>query len=215
VWSNFKHRKLRGGKRLDQFFLSMKLVPVDGYKEPVPIVTGPLTEFNKVLNESMEMDEQHARTLVEVMVQHFPEGATNTQLHKQSGMKDSTFKRGLNTAKNKEWFVGGGGRNMRYNLNPNGCWKSSGSTSGPGQPPYRGLDPLDPKEVGSMDPNWTQVGPLAPNRSCKNVDSTVSAEKPNEINETESSTPAEAEDKNGSLLAMTSQAIQHADRKKP
>jgi hypothetical protein len=182
-----KHRKLRGGKRLDQFFLSMKLVPVAGYQEAVPLVTGPLSELDKVLNESMEMDKQHGRTLVAVMVQHFPQGATNSQLEEQSGMKNSTFKRGLNYAKAQEWFVGGGGRNKRYNLNPNGCWKSSGSTSGPSPAPYRGLDPLDPKEVGSMDPNWTQVGPLAPNTSCKNGDATASAENPNEINKSESS----------------------------
>jgi AAA domain len=172
-----KHRKLRGGKRLDQFFLSLKLVPVDGYKEPIPIVTGPLSEFEKIMTESVEMVEQHARELVQVMVQHFPQGATNTQLREQSGMKDSTFKRALACAhKEKEWLVGGGGRGKRYNLNPNGCWKSSGSTSGPSPDPYRGLDPLDPKEAGSIGPNWTQVEPLAPNTSCKNVDTTQSPE---------------------------------------
>jgi hypothetical protein len=155
----------------------MKLVPVDGYKEPVPLVIGPLSERDKVLNESMEMDEQHGRELVAVMVQHFPKGATNTQLREQSGMKVSTFKRALACAhKEKEWLVGGGGRGRKYNLNPNKCWdQASGPTSVQGHP-HRGVDPLDPKQVGSIGPNWTQVGPLAPNRSCKNVDTTQSPE---------------------------------------
>jgi AAA domain len=162
-----KHNKLRGGKRLEQFFLRVKLIPVEGYKEPIPIVTGPLTEFDKVMTEPVEMEEQHARELVQVMVQHFPQGATNSQLEKRSGMKDSTFKRALGCAsKEKGWLVGGGGRGKKYNLNPNGCWKEGGSdkgsTSGPGHTPYRGVDPLDPKEVRSNGPDWTQVGPLDP-----------------------------------------------------
>jgi AAA domain len=213
-----KHRRLRGGKPLDQFFLSAKLIPVTGYAQPIPIVTGPLSSQH-VLNEPADMDKQHARELVQIMVQHFPQGATNTRLEEQSGMKNSTFKRALACAhKDKGWLVGGGGRGKRYNLNPNGCWKEGGSelgpTSGPVQPPIGGLDPLDPNKVRSNGPDWTQVGPLAPIARSSNPATTDPAKKSNEINETESSIPAKPEDKSGSLLAMTSQAIQHADRKK-
>jgi AAA domain len=183
-----KHRRLRGGKPLDQFFLSAKLIPVPGYDQPVPIVTGPLSELDSILNESVGMDEQHACELVAVMVQHFPQGATYTRLLKQSGMDDSTFKRALACAyKDKGWLVGGGGRGKKYNLNSDGCWNEAlGSTSAQGHP-HRGVNPLSPKEVGLKNPSWTQVEPLSPNTSCKNVDTTASTEKPNEIKESKSS----------------------------
>ena len=198
------HKKRRGGRKLPQFFLGVELVSVAGYPEPIPIVTGPLSDLDKILDEPLDMDEQHARELVAIMVQHFPQGATYAQLYKQSGLKDSTFKRALACAcKDKEWLVGGGGRGKKYNLNPNGCWKKSGSESGPTsgrvQVLYKDLDPLDPKEVRSNGPDWTQVGPLAPNTSCKNVDTTASAEKPNEIKESKSSA-AKAESPDDELI---------------
>ena len=64
----------------------------------------------------------------------------------------------------------------------------------------------------SVDPNLDPSGPLAPNTSCKNPDTTASDENPNEMSE-----GAKAADSNGkgdSLLAMTSEAIQHVDKKK-
>jgi hypothetical protein len=96
--------------------------------------------------------------------------------------------------------VGGGNRGARYNLNPNGAWKETAES------PAQGSD-----LVGSDGLNPDQVRTNGPSADCKNVDSTASAKNPNQINKGESSIPA----KNCDLLAMTSQAIQHADRKKP
>jgi hypothetical protein len=46
---------------------------------------------------------------------------------------------------------------------------------------------LSPKEVGLKNPSWTQVGPLSPNISCRNDDTTASANNLNENNEGEES----------------------------
>ena len=51
--------------------------------------------------------------------------------------------------------------------------------------PYRDLTPLSPKEVGFKSPSWTQVEPLSPNTSCRNVDATANGKNSNEINEGE------------------------------
>jgi hypothetical protein len=53
---------------------------------------------------------------------------------------------------------------------------------------------------------------LAPNTSCKNPDATASDKKPKEIRE--SSKAAGGNGKSDSLLAMTSEALQHVDQKK-
>jgi hypothetical protein len=179
-----KHRRLRGGKPLNQFFLSAKLVPVDGYLQPVPIVTGPLSELERVLNKPADMDEQHARELVQIMVQHFPQGATFTELLDKSQMSKTTFRRALGYAKDKDWFVGGG-RDQQYNLNPIGTWERPEPDSGPGQGFYKPLAPLAPTKSGATGPNWPQLGPLAPSASCENDDATAKAKSFNGNNEGE------------------------------
>jgi hypothetical protein len=82
--------------------------------------------------------ERNARKLVEIMVEHFPEGATFTKLHKQSEMKKTTFCSALECAKAKGWIVGGGERGKRYNLDPQGSWKNSEEGSVHGSTPSRG-----------------------------------------------------------------------------
>jgi len=187
-----KHHKLRGGAPLKQFFLSVKLVPVGGYPQPIPIVTGPKSTLEKIMSEPIDADERKARELVEIMVQHFPDGATWSQLRDKSGMTVSTYKRAFACARRETWLVDRKGR-KGYNLNPDGCWKEkeseSGSALGPKVHPYRGVDPIGPKQAGANGPDWTQVGPLDPNTGCKNVDATGSAGKPNEIKEIKSSMP--------------------------
>src|SRR5262249_47487493 len=125
-----KHHKLRGGVPLKQFFLSVKLVPVDGYKQLIPIVTSPKSTLQKIMTERIDADERKARELVEIMVQHFPDGATWSQLRDKSRMKPSTYKRALACARRETWLVERKGR-KGYNLNPDGCWKEKeGSESG-------------------------------------------------------------------------------------
>src|SRR5262249_3690095 len=94
-----KHHKLRGGAPLRQFFLSVKLVPVGGYPQPIPIVTGPKSTLEKIMSEPIDADERKARELVEIMVQHFPGGATWSQLRDKSGMTVSTYKRAFACAR--------------------------------------------------------------------------------------------------------------------
>jgi hypothetical protein len=247
-----KHHKLRGGAPLKQFYLSVKLVPVGGYPQPIPIVTGPKSELEVILSEPLDADDRNARKLVEIMlVGHFPEGATFTKLHKQSEMKKTTFCSALECAKAKGWIVGGGKRGARYNLNPDGSWKISAERSaqcsdlvGPSAIPLRDSGPTGPINVGSAGRSSDHVRTNGPNTDCKNADTTGSAEKPNQIIETESSIAARkasleetkkilrkiierqaaADDttaqaalersKGDSLLAMTSEAIQHADKKR-
>ena len=187
-----KHHKLRGGAPLKQFFLSVKLVPVGGYPQPIPIVTGPKSTLEKIMSEPIDADERKARELVEIMVQHFPDGATWSQLRDKSGMTVSTYKRAFACARRETWLVDRKGR-KGYNLKPDGCSKEkeseSGSALGPRVHPYRGVDPIGPKQAGANGPDWTQVGPLDPNSGCKNVHATASAGKPNEMKEIKSSMP--------------------------
>src|SRR5262249_16376382 len=148
------------------------LITVDRYPQPIPIVTGAKTDIaQKLLTQPLEEMERPARTLVELMLKDFqPNGTTWTQLKDKSGMSTTSFKRAFNYGMGLEWFVGGGGRNQRYNLNPNGGWKAaisgSGPELGPRVHPYRGVDPMDPNldpTIRSVDPNLDPSGPLAPN----------------------------------------------------
>ena len=72
------------------------------------------------------------------------------------------------------------------------------------------MDPnLDPT-IRSVVPNLDPSGPLAPNASCENPDTTASGKNPNEI----SKGAVGDNGKGDSLLAMTSEAIHHVDKKK-
>jgi len=68
--------------------------------------------------------QDHARELVELMVKEFqpssfrPSGATWAELMRKSGMKETTYQRALDWCTDHERFVGGGGRNLRDDLNP-------------------------------------------------------------------------------------------------
>jgi hypothetical protein len=88
-------RRSGAGPKLDAFYLDAKLIEVDGYAQPIPIVTGPKTDNDiPVKGDDDRADAVHARTLVTVMVQYFPNGAKRADLEKQSGMSTSTFYRG-------------------------------------------------------------------------------------------------------------------------
>jgi hypothetical protein len=65
-------------------------------------------------------------------------------------------------------------------------------------------------------PDLAPTGPLAPTGNCEQNGTTESAKNLNQNNETESSVSSKKEgnDKSDSLLAMTSEALQHVDKKK-
>ena len=217
-----KHNKRRGGAKLDQFNFDVKPVTVDGYSQPIPIVTGAKTDITQmILKQPIDEMERPARTLVELMVKDFqPNGATWTRLKDKSGMSPTSFKRAFNWATDAEWFVGGGKKGQPYNLNPNGCWRAaisaSGPELGPRAHPYRGVDPMDPNldpAIRSNGPNLDPSGPLAPNASCEIPDTTASGKSPNKISEG-SKIEGGADGNGDSLLAVASEAIQHVDKKK-
>jgi AAA domain len=124
--AELRHNKRRGGAKLKQFFFGIDLVPVAGYTEPIPIVSGP-----KIIIQQQPINpvEVNARNIVEMMVQHFPDGAPFSRLLKQSGLAKNAFCDGLNYAKYNSWIIGGGERGKPYNLNPNGSWKNSVQSS--------------------------------------------------------------------------------------
>jgi hypothetical protein len=172
-----KHNKRRGGAMLEKFTFGVELVDVEGCLEAVPVVTGPIKGGVSVGSQPaapsvVKSDEIHARKLVEVMLTHFPQGATQAELEKASGMSEGTFNRGFKWARDAEWLTGGGGRNQRYQLNPNGSWKAATSVSGEGATSVPTVPPsikeggggtLAPKEVTAMAPSWHQAGTeLAP-----------------------------------------------------
>src|SRR5262249_37679205 len=93
--------------------------------------------------------------------------------------------RALTRVKERNWLVGGGGRGLRYNLNPDQSWKEAiGSNIGPfghRSTPYRGVAPsgtelMDPKSVRGTElaPSWYRVG-TEPIENCKNPDTTAIA----------------------------------------
>jgi hypothetical protein len=191
-----RHLKRRDGVPLQQFGYQLKLVPVPGCRQPVPICTGEkLDPAQTLLSQSMEsftQNKRHAQKLVALMAKEFqPQGATFRQLERKAGMGNSTYKRAFNTATAMKWFVGGGARGLPYNLNPNGNWKVGIGSKGP---PHRGVDPTWTLSSG---PPQVQGGPdldLTQSESCNDP----------EINEGDS-------DKFDRLLALTSQAIRHVD----
>ncbi len=168
--------KMRGMPKFESF--SVALVPVlvesPGGVFTCLAVAGPVT----VLDHQPAETERHAKKLVRLMFEEFPDGGTSGELERASGMSNSTFKRALAWAKNEKWFVGGGGQGARYNLNPDGCWNETTKTkTGSRASPYRGLDPVDPVRSGSMNPVWTQFGPGPGNEvpeteGCKSSDTT-------------------------------------------
>jgi hypothetical protein len=172
-----KHNKRRGGAMLDKFTFEVELVDVEGCLEAVPVVTGPkdgegVGRQPVVKPPPVASNETHARKLVEVMLAQFPEGATQTELETASGMTEGTFNRGFKWARDAEWLIGGGGRNLKWKLNDNGSWKAAtsvsgeGATSVPSATSYKeggGGGTLAPKEVTATAPSWHQAGTeLAP-----------------------------------------------------
>jgi hypothetical protein len=170
-----QHNKRRGGAMLKGFTFGVELVDVEGCLEAVPVVTGPKSGAKgsqPVAPSAVKSDEIHARKLVEVMLAQFPDGATQTELETASGMTEGTFNRGFRWAREAEWLIGGGGRNLKWRLNPNGSWKAATSVSGEGATSVPTVPPsikeggggtLAPKEVTAMAPSWHQAGTeLAP-----------------------------------------------------
>jgi len=91
------------------------------------------------------MGLRRARELVRLMATEFqPYGATWAELKNKSGMARTTFKRGFDFAKDRNWFVGGGGQNKPFFLNPDGSWRRA----------------LNPDRVGpSLAPETVTGGP--------------------------------------------------------
>jgi hypothetical protein len=98
------------------------------------------------------MGLRRARELVVLMAKEFQlYGATWAELKNKSGMARMTFKRGFNLAKERNWLVGGGGRDKPFFLNPDGSWRAAINPDGVGP----NIDP----EIGTNGPKavpaWT------------------------------------------------------------
>ena len=100
------------------------------------------------------ISQDHARRLVELMVKEFqpssfrPGGATWAELMKKSGMKETTYQRALDWCTDHEWFVGGGGRDFRYDLNPDGKWKAAFRSPSPD------AEAMEVKKSPSVKASW-------------------------------------------------------------
>ena len=98
------------------------------------------------------MGLRRARELVRLMVTEFrPYGAAWAELKNKSGMARTTFKRGFNFATERKWFVGGGGQNKPFFLNPDGLWRAALDPDGVGP----NLDPKTMASEPSPVPAWT------------------------------------------------------------
>jgi hypothetical protein len=167
VW--LAHKKRRGGPPLAKFGYGVKLVPVVGYPEMVPIVTGKPADAAAIvaaeLNRAWKADEESARQLVQIVMQWPADGGKPTyqRLVKRSGMTDSTFERArVEAVNNKAWLTGGG--KGGYVLNPNGCWREALALAptppnSPSSPPPVKVDGGEGRRISpSCEGDWREVG---------------------------------------------------------
>ncbi|MGB8017958.1 MAG: hypothetical protein WCF80_19080, partial [Pseudolabrys sp.] len=171
----------RGFKDADQFEpFAVRCEPElieteDGQQEVLAVkerIQG--TSADEILNERPTETEAHGRALVRVMLEHFFEkGAPRVDLeeHCKTALKmsPSTFERGRKYAtQNKDWLNGGGGRNLRYRLNPSGSRRAAvlaggnvpntSSLSLPSLPPLRGVEVSESDSSLSVEASWKRVG---------------------------------------------------------
>jgi hypothetical protein len=121
----FKHHKRRGGAKREKFTLRVKLVPVAGCPEPVPIVTGIETsQPHAALSRPMNAVDEHARKLVQLIFVSNLNDAGFTDLLELTGMPRATLSAALKVVVGRNWLTKGGPeRKPKYNLNPNSCKK--------------------------------------------------------------------------------------------
>jgi hypothetical protein len=72
--------------------------------------------------------EKNARKLVNVMARCFSNGGSAEEVRKEFAVETAlkapqTYYSALSFAKQRNWLVGGGGRNQSYYLNPDGSWR--------------------------------------------------------------------------------------------
>lgn len=70
-----KHNKRRGGAKLSEFVFAVKLVPVAGYPQPIPIVTGVKLAGGLNLDQPYRRSA-NAEAALNVLRNEFPRGAT-------------------------------------------------------------------------------------------------------------------------------------------
>lgn len=128
----------------------------------------------------------HAKSLLNLVAQHFPNGAIRADLERQSGMTASTFYRAHSYAVDKGWLSKHG--NL-YNLAADKPPSEIPSPSPPTSTPYRELEVMEVREGtsngGELEVDWR----LKQSKSCKNSDTTSKDKKPSQIKESKSSPP--------------------------
>jgi hypothetical protein len=120
--AEYKQHKRRDGVRI-QFGYRTKLVPVVGYPQPIPIVTGVRistpelreAEKERILNEPLKRPSEAevcARKIVELLLdtEKFPQGATSGELEQASGASHGTFHNALKLMKKQTgWLAAANG----------------------------------------------------------------------------------------------------------
>ena len=116
-------RRSGAGPKLKAFYLSAKLITVDGYRDQIPIVTGPIDAAAQTAASTAKKDEEDARKaeqnlilMVAVLRKFLGNKATNAdwlnamQAHSKTGWSERSFTRRLNILKARGWvrIVGGG-----------------------------------------------------------------------------------------------------------
>ena len=121
----------------------------------------------------------NARSLVNLVARHFPNGTVRADLERQSGMTASTFYRAHSYAVENKWLTKHG---KLYNLPADNPPSEIPSPLPPTSTPYRELEVLEVQQGtsigGELEVDWR----LKQSASCKNVDTTSPNKKPNKIN---------------------------------
>jgi hypothetical protein len=106
----------------DTFAVKCETVTVQTEEGPQEVLAvkervGQGQSIEEIWNESLSQAEHNAAPLIKVMAQHFPYGATTSQLKRQCEtdlkFKKTVFYEAFDCAKEKRWIVGGGKRAAR------------------------------------------------------------------------------------------------------
>jgi hypothetical protein len=148
----------------------------DGWQEVLAVKERVTATFADIMDSPLALVSNGATQLLSVLAK-LP-GATFAEWEKASGLPTTTFKRYRKELVDGGYtVVGGKGRGAKYYVapQPKSASDQNKDQLGPKGPPLRGVDPIGPNEFGANAPYLAPSGPLAPNTSCKNGDTTESA----------------------------------------
>ena len=166
------HNKRRGGAKLKEFVYEVKLVPVTGYPQPIPIVTGVLKAAGLDLNQPFKRS-RNAQAGFDVLGIQFPRGAEWNEWFAAWGRKQkdagepsskATFNRVIQElciGKNPDVIKEGEGEGAIWRVDPTTWERENGGQFG-GQSRPTGLTEPVSAQVPIEGPETAETGSGSP-----------------------------------------------------